>query len=281
MAKRPPSPALREIPLGLLDEPENPSRETMDGDGLAELAGSMAIAGVIEPLIVTPRGDRFVVIAGHRRLLAANMANLASVPCVVRTEDAATLAALQEHENAFREDVNAAEQAAHYARLLTVFCGDDVDRLCALVKRKREYVENRLLLLAGDAAVYDALKARQITYSVAAELNLVRDDGTRAMYLDAARKGGASTRLVREWRQRSEQLAALQAGEIVPALEAHAPPPQPAGSSLSCVLCDSNEDVYEMDLVYMHRSCRRVLFDRWLRSVRRDQADAGAAAKEG
>lgn len=256
----------------LIDQPSVAMRETMDQVALVELADDIKANGIVQPLRVTPVGDRFEIVAGHRRYLAARIANLPRVPAIIRASSRSEIESMKVAENNNREEVNPAEEARYYDRLLSDYCNGDVDALCAMVRRNRGTVETRLLLLRGDPEVLAALGRRQLSIGVAQELNLITDELSRRMYLDAAVRGGASTRLVREWRASWERLRALQAGEEPPAEHYVPPPPQPPGSTLSCFVCDSNEDPHDLELIYLHRSCRRLIVARIVHEVK------GAAA---
>jgi ParB family chromosome partitioning protein len=82
-----PKQSVRQIPLGqLVPHPDNPSNR-IDPESVVELSLSIREHGIIEPLIVTEHltePDRWTILAGHRRLAAAKLANLTQVPCVIR-----------------------------------------------------------------------------------------------------------------------------------------------------------------------------------------------------
>lgn len=257
----------RLLALELIDEPEVPVRESMNHVGLVELADSIRDMGLLQPIGVCPNGDRFEVIFGHRRLLAARIARLESIPVRVYSCDGARKAALQIHENADREAVNPAEEGRHYAWLLEHFCEGDVDRLYELVKKRPTYIEPRLAIALGDEQVCQAVMAGQITQGVALELNLEEDASDRKLHLDAAINGGATARVVRSWRLEREAVRRLtRGGEETPST--YAPPPaQPAGSSLVCCICQGNTDTWEMDHLYVHRTCRSRFLDRALERI--------------
>lgn len=73
------------LPLELIDDPARPLRSDITPESVADLVLSIKQVGVIEPIIVKPQGERFEVIAGHRRLLAATIAKLTLLPCIIRT----------------------------------------------------------------------------------------------------------------------------------------------------------------------------------------------------
>ena len=247
----------------LIDEPELAARSTFDEQKLLELAESIKEMGIIEPLIVERQGARYRIVAGHRRYIAATMVALLDLPCLVYEAGRADVEAVKEHENAEREDLNALDQARHFARLLEGRCGGDVDSLCRLVRRRREYVEGRLLLLRGDESVLEALGQGKISMAVAHELNREKDQGIRRMWLDAALKGGATSAMVRQWRIDRERMLAL----IAPAGESAGS----AGSTgsdgaaevqpfvLACFWCGDQDEPHAMQLVYVHTRCRKIM----------------------
>lgn len=234
-------------------------RDTMDELALQELCESITKIGVVEPLVVERAGDRFRVVAGHRRLIACQAAKFTPVPCVVRDAGAVDPAAVTIAENYYREDVNPVEEAAFLDKLLEERCGGDVDVLAALIRHRREYVEDRILLIRGDAEVLAALREHKITLAVARELNKVKDPGYRALYTDAAVRGGATASVVRTWRASGSELQAIapDAGAAAPG-ESATQTTAPAGE-LRCMFCEETEDPHLMELKWIHRHCNKIL----------------------
>jgi len=103
------APVGRMVPIDLLDPNPDQPRQVM-GD-LSELMASIAEKGVIEPLIVRPRGSRFQIIAGERRYHAAVQVGLRELPVVERAADDAEVMELALIENLQRKDLTAFEEA--------------------------------------------------------------------------------------------------------------------------------------------------------------------------
>lgn len=259
------------VPYALLDEPEIAARETMDDQAMLDLVESIRKIGLLQPLGVVKSGERYRISYGHRRYKACGLVPLDPVPCMVFPEGTDDEEALKVAENNDREELNVGEEALYLNDLLERRCGADVDRLCAYVKKKRQWVEDRLLLLNGDIEVLQALRDRRIKFAVAKELNKVADLGARRQFLDAALRGGATGALIRRWREEHEAFQARQSpasGDTDPA--APTPVVQPADSPMRCVDCGSADDFHEMELLYIHRSCKR----------RIDRAREAAAQRE-
>lgn len=96
----------------------NQPRQHFDPTSLDELVQSVREKGIIQPLVVRPNGDDFVLIAGERRLRAATEAGLATAPVVIKDVDDDEVLEMALVENLQREDLNAIEEALAYERLL-------------------------------------------------------------------------------------------------------------------------------------------------------------------
>lgn len=204
------------LPLSAIREPQRPIRETMDDEGLHELAESIRAVGLIQALAVVPvEGGQYEVRAGHRRLKALRMIGATDARCLVLENEAARDRAVMVHENAFREELNPAEEATYYAQLYEEL--QDTDAIAKSVRRPREYVEARLNLLRGHKAVFEALAGRRISLGVALELQKITDEQQARFYLTYAERGGCTVAVARQWRQeanaRTEQEA--RAAELV------------------------------------------------------------------
>lgn len=258
---------LQYVDTALIDDPDNAARETFDEDALNELIASIAQVGLIEPLVVIQTGKRYRVLAGHRRIVACRALKLATVPCVLWANTDTPGEAVTSHENAFREDLNPAEEARYFSNLLTRLCGNDVDKLCARVKQPRLYVEGRLLLLAGCPNVFAALEQKLINTGVATELNKIPDRGRRIAYLDSAINGGATVRMVKKWRQDDVALAACSPSDIVNQPLSGVVVQPVFVDTLVCFVCESGEDKHAMEILYVHRFCKKATLDRVMRHL--------------
>jgi ParB family transcriptional regulator, chromosome partitioning protein len=122
-------------------------RRAFDEIKLEELATSIRNQGIIQPLVVRPKGERFELIAGERRWRAAMKAGLSRVPVVVREasdHDALQLALI---ENLQREDLNPIEEATGYRRLQEEFTWSQ-EEVAEKVGKSRPAVTNALRLLS-------------------------------------------------------------------------------------------------------------------------------------
>jgi ParB family chromosome partitioning protein len=133
-------------------------RRAFDEAKLQELAMSIRNQGIIQPLVVRPKGERFELIAGERRWRAAMKAGLTRVPVVVREasdHDALQLALI---ENLQREDLNPIEEATGYRRLQEEFSWSQ-EEVAEKVGKSRPAVANALRLLSLPSEVQQEVAA--------------------------------------------------------------------------------------------------------------------------
>ena len=149
------------------------ARRTFGGDSQAELAASIRENGVQVPVLVRPRRldqcGSFEIVAGHRRVLAAQAAGLLSVPCIVREmdDDKARQAGLV--DNIQRENLPPIEEAEGLGELMKR-PGATIDQVAVQVGKGKTYVGQRLQLLKATAPVKEALRAQAIELGHAFEL---------------------------------------------------------------------------------------------------------------
>ncbi|MEO5775059.1 MAG: ParB/RepB/Spo0J family partition protein [Sphingomicrobium sp.] len=137
---------VREIEIGRIRRNPAQPRTHFDEETLAELADSIALRGVLQPILLRPDGDGFQIIAGERRWRAAQKAQLHTIPAIIREMDDAATAELALIENIQREDLNALEEAEAYRQLIQIH-GHGQDEVARLVGKSRSHVANLLRLL--------------------------------------------------------------------------------------------------------------------------------------
>jgi len=129
---------------------------------LKELADSIREHGVIQPLIVSKEGRDFILIAGERRLRAAKLAGLESVPVILRSTKERQKLELALIENLQREDLNVLEEAASYKKLIDEFTLTQ-DEAAKRVGKSRSAVTNAIRLLLLPVEVKKGLREGLIT----------------------------------------------------------------------------------------------------------------------
>jgi len=150
-------------------------RTRFDEQLLEELASSIRKLGIVQPLTVRETGNnRYQLIAGERRLKAARLAGLLTVPAYIRTADDQAMLELALVENIQREDLDAIEIAISYQRLIEE-CSLTQEKLSERVGKQRSTVANYLRLLKLPAEIQLGIKNKQLTMGHARTLINIED----------------------------------------------------------------------------------------------------------
>ncbi len=197
---------LRQIPLDLVDPNPHQPRQTFDEVALEELAESIRVRGVLQPIVVRPLpGGRYQLVAGERRLRAARIAGKDLIPAVVRhTEDWEGLD-LALAENMAREDLNAVEEARACAMLVEDL-GLTKEEVGRRVGRSRVAISNLIRLLALPEDVLEMIEAGELSEGHGRAILICKDHGERRSLARSARDEGWS---VRETERRSREHAGV------------------------------------------------------------------------
>ncbi len=152
-------------------------RENFDDESLRELARSIKEKGVIQPIVVRQKGDKYELVVGERRLLAAKRAGLGAIPAIVRQVSDAESAELALIENLQRKDLDPIEEALAYKRLMDHF-GYTQEEVAKRVGKDRATVANALRLLALPDDVKALLKQGKITAGHARALLALKNEAS-------------------------------------------------------------------------------------------------------
>ncbi|MGR2738559.1 ParB/RepB/Spo0J family partition protein [Billgrantia sp. Q4P2] len=149
---------LERLPLGQLSRGKYQPRRDIQPEALEELADSIRAQGVMQPIVVRPIGEaRYEIIAGERRWRAAQLAELDTIPAVIREVTDEVALALALIENIQRENLNPVEEAMALKRLLEEFELTQ-QQVADAVGKSRAQVANLLRLLALDPEVQTLLE---------------------------------------------------------------------------------------------------------------------------
>ena len=137
---------VRMIPIGQIDPNREQPRRRFDEAALNELAASIRAVGVLQPIIVSPDGERFTIIAGERRYRASRLAELTEIPAIVRDWDNQKRLEAALIENLQRDDLNPLEEAMGVRRLMDE-AGLTQEKVAERLGKSRPAVANLLRLL--------------------------------------------------------------------------------------------------------------------------------------
>lgn len=150
----------RSLPVEFLQPGRFQPRQHFDEGALAELADSIRVHGLLQPILVRPLagGNLYEIVAGERRWRAAQLAALHEVPVVVRTLGDSQALEIALIENLQRQDLTALEEAEGYQRLIDEFSHSHGE-LGALMGKSRSHVANMLRLLSLPGPVKTLLQS--------------------------------------------------------------------------------------------------------------------------
>lgn len=194
-----------EIPIDRIRRNPYQPRKRVDEGALAQLADSIRTHGVIQPILVTEQLDGYQLVAGERRLRAAQLAGLERIPAVVRQLAASDQLELALVENLLRSDLNPIEEAMAFRQLLDEFDYTQ-DQLASRLGRARSTVTNTLRLLEMREGIREAVADGRLTEGHARAMSgLGESDETRLLELIVAR--GLSVRQTEELARRLREPA--------------------------------------------------------------------------
>lgn len=175
-----PAEEVREIPLGEIDPSPYQARGRMDAGKMEELVASVKEHGVLQPVLVRQRGERYELVAGERRWRAAREAGLEKIPALVRNLDDRQSLEIGLVENLQREDLNPLEEARAYRRMMEEL-GYTQEEVARRVGRSRAAVANALRLLTLEEEIQRWIEEGKLTAGHARALLAVR--GARRLAL--------------------------------------------------------------------------------------------------
>lgn len=143
---------------------KNQARKSFDSESIDELAESIKIYGVIQPIIVTKKDGFYEIVAGERRWRASKKAGLTEIPCIVRDDDERKSKEISLIENIQRQDLNPIEKARGFRQLIDEY-GLKQQELADIMGMNRTTVTNCLRILNLDPRVIDLALAGKLTES--------------------------------------------------------------------------------------------------------------------
>ena len=140
----------------------NQPRRTFDMEAIEELAESIKVYGVIQPIIVNKKDGYYEIVAGERRWRASKKAGLTEIPCIIRNDDERKTKEIALIENIQREDLNPIEKAKGFKQLIDEY-GLKQQELADIMGMNRSTVTNCLRILNLDPRVIDLALEGKLT----------------------------------------------------------------------------------------------------------------------
>jgi ParB family chromosome partitioning protein len=217
------SPELVELPVGAIRANARQPRRRFDAESITELAESIRVQGLVQPIVVRPLpAAAWELIAGERRWRAAKAAGLATIPALVRETDDRDSLLLAVVENVAREDLSPIEEARAYSILMDEF-SLSLGEVSERVGRSKPVVSNRIRLLELPDDVIGLLERGSITEGHArAILAVPGHEERRALARKVVRKGLTVRATERAARWAGAKTKPRRSRRVSPALAARA-----------------------------------------------------------
>ncbi len=185
--------SISDIPLDRITPNPYQPRTSFDEEGLQELADSIKLLGLIQPITVRSIGSKYQIISGERRYRAALKAGLTTIAAYIRKADDQGMLEMAIVENIQREDLDAIEIAIGFRRLIEE-CNLTQEAMAERVGKKRTTVTNYLRLLKLPAEIQSAVRLGKISMGHARSLISIDNVEEQLKLCDLTIKKGLSVR---------------------------------------------------------------------------------------
>jgi len=244
---------VRRIPLDLIDLPETEARAEITREGLDELKESLSRQGLINPITVKPKGERFEIVAGVRRYLAAKELGWKEIPAIVRELDDFSTIEVMVHENIKREELSEIDQA-QLIHILREREGLSYAKIAEMWGCSETKVRDLHKLVNADPEIKDALRAGLIKYSHALRIMKHPDRERRLWFLKYTIEQGASPQTL-EVMIRDDMGMYETIKDLVPVQKLTDAKPHLREVYGRCAFCDNKVIVDQLMVIYLCFDC--------------------------
>ena len=208
-----------EIEISKIEPNPYQPRTEFNQEALEELAASLKLLGLIQPITVRPiENGRYQIISGERRFRASQLAGLERIPAYIRKTDDQGMLEMAIVENIQREDLDSIEVALSFQRLIEE-CNHTQEAMAERVGKKRATVTNYLRLLKLPAEIQFAIRAKKITMGHAKALLALESDKEQLKFANQIIEQDLSVRQVEQKIQKLGQKKEKKEKEDAPAIE--------------------------------------------------------------
>lgn len=206
---------VQQIAIAMIDNNVNQPRKVFNQEALRELAESIQTYGVVQPILVTPVGNRFMIVAGERRWRAARMAGLVEIPAVIKKFNPKQVAEIAIIENLQRADLNDIELALGIKKLMDEHKLTQ-EKVAERLSKPRSTIANSLRLLSLPQEVQHYISHQQLTAGHAIRLLGISDEQKQIEFANRAVNEGLSVRALGDLIDGKTPTFALGAGKAKP-----------------------------------------------------------------
>lgn len=242
-----------EVEINCIDPPDGHVRMDIPERQLFELSESMKEVGLIQAILVTPVKERYEVVVGHRRYLAAKKLRWKTIKAEIKDLPRNEVAILRATENLQREGLSPIEEAAIYLDLREK-SNYTLKMIANKMGKALTHIEDRLRLLKMDNEVQKAVHSGKISVEVAKILAKIGDKKELYRYLEIAVENGVTALVARGWTE--DYRKSIQ--YVDSAIDNPGPPNEtiiPKKYYTPCQICEGPMEYKDMNVIKVCRAC--------------------------
>jgi ParB family chromosome partitioning protein len=248
---------ITEVLLLEIDEPSVVDRVEIDPEGIAELAENISEIGLLQPVLLRPMGDRYEIVAGHRRFLACQKLGLSLVDAVIKEMTDQEAAIIRASENLARENLTPIEEAVIFGNLITNHAMT-LEKVAKKFGYKPGTIRRRMDILKMPPLLQQAVHKKKISVTVAEELWPISDLADLDYYLTFAIENGCTKETARGWckewkdSKRREKTAGVEGGQAFA-------PSEPRPVYVPCDLCSGAMEIGQETVLRVCPGCYKII----------------------
>jgi len=248
---------LEYVDLKQIDEPKSMARLDINAEAVTELAQSISEIGLLQPIVLREDGQRYEIIAGHRRYLAHKQLEVTTIKSIVKTMSDQDAIIARASENLARVDLTPMEEATIYSDLVNVH-EMTLEQIGQKMGKTPGTIKRRLDLLKMPPALQQAVHKGQISMSAAEELWPISNMTDLEYYLLFAIENGCTKEVARGW---CKQWKDTQRHQANPSEEGGgaSSPYEPRPYYVPCDICNGPEEMEKMVRMAICPACYKTI----------------------
>jgi len=244
------------------------TRLIRDDEDLQQLVESIRNQGILQPICVCGGGNKYTVMAGHRRFAAAKIIGLDTITCSVLDNNKHDPWAVAFHENVYRKDMTPIEEAIFVVESMEKGAMT-AEELAPLIRKSVSWIREKITMTAWPDDVAAAVHIGKISVAAAKNLAQIDDDKARIILVEYAVENGANARTTAAWLQGYRANESMEnPGEIEPL------PGQPITAGVApyapCVVCDEKFMMTEMTYLPICATCQEEVIKKIRNELRKN-----------
>lgn len=189
---------IKYIDSDLIKANEKQPRKEFNDETIKELASSIKKRGILQPIIVTKKEDKYIIVAGERRFRASNIAGIKTIPCIIKELSDEEIIEIALLENIQREDLNVFEEALAYKNVMEKKLITQAE-LAETIGKSRPYISNTIRMLKLNEEVIDMIIQNKLSSGHGKAILKLKDKDKQLQVAKDVIKNNMSVRKTEEY----------------------------------------------------------------------------------